>query len=130
MAPVRAAETIVEAGRALIGGQGKVRTLTESLREFVRNDDVFFIGGFGQGIHGCSRGAAPQQVARALRDFGFRMGPFEVADLAGLDVGWVARRARAVPFCQTADRYDVCSVQFLSDRGRVSRPVGPRKVRG
>jgi 3-hydroxyacyl-CoA dehydrogenase len=40
-------------------------------------------------------GALPQQVDRALTDFGFAMGPFAVGDLAGLDIGWRARRARA-----------------------------------
>jgi 3-hydroxyacyl-CoA dehydrogenase len=33
-------------------------------------------------------GAMPWDVDRALNDFGFRMGPFAMADLAGLDIGW------------------------------------------
>jgi 3-hydroxyacyl-CoA dehydrogenase len=33
-------------------------------------------------------GASPQQVDRVLQDFGFAMGPFGMADLAGLDLGW------------------------------------------
>ena len=33
-------------------------------------------------------GALPQQVDAALVEFGFAMGPFAVADLAGLDIGW------------------------------------------
>jgi 3-hydroxyacyl-CoA dehydrogenase len=33
-------------------------------------------------------GAMPWDVDRALRDFGFRMGPFQMGDLAGLDIGW------------------------------------------
>ncbi|KCV34204.1 3-hydroxyacyl-CoA dehydrogenase, NAD binding domain protein [Bordetella bronchiseptica 00-P-2796] len=32
-------------------------------------------------------GAMPMEVDAALRDWGFAMGPFQVADLAGLDVG-------------------------------------------
>ena len=36
-------------------------------------------------------GALPEQVDRALCDFGFRMGPFAVADLAGLDIGRAVR---------------------------------------
>jgi 3-hydroxyacyl-CoA dehydrogenase len=39
-------------------------------------------------------GALPQQVDAALVEFGFPMGPFAAADLAGLDVGWRARKAR------------------------------------
>ena len=34
------------------------------------------------------RGAMPWDVDRVLKQFGFRMGPFEMADLAGLDIGW------------------------------------------
>ena len=36
-------------------------------------------------------GALPEQVDAALQDFGFRMGPFAVADLAGLDIGRAVR---------------------------------------
>ncbi len=38
-------------------------------------------------------GASPQEVDRALTDFGFRMGPFAMSDLAGLDIGMRIRRA-------------------------------------
>ena len=34
------------------------------------------------------RGALPWDVDRVLKEFGFKMGPFEMADLAGLDIGW------------------------------------------
>ncbi len=37
-------------------------------------------------------GAAPENVDRVMREFGFAMGPFEVSDLAGLDIGWANRR--------------------------------------
>ncbi|MDH3715430.1 MAG: 3-hydroxyacyl-CoA dehydrogenase NAD-binding domain-containing protein [Gammaproteobacteria bacterium] len=40
-------------------------------------------------------GALPQQVDEALTGFGLAMGPFAVADLAGLDIGWRKRRANA-----------------------------------
>jgi 3-hydroxyacyl-CoA dehydrogenase len=35
-------------------------------------------------------GARPSDVDRVLTDFGFPMGPFQMADLAGLDIGWSA----------------------------------------
>ena len=38
-------------------------------------------------------GALPGQVDRVLKDFGFRMGPFEMGDMAGLDIGWRNRKA-------------------------------------
>ncbi len=40
-------------------------------------------------------GALPQQVDGVIYDFGFAMGPFAVADVAGLDVGWRIRQERA-----------------------------------
>jgi 3-hydroxyacyl-CoA dehydrogenase len=39
-------------------------------------------------------GALPQQIDGALVAFGFPMGPFAASDLAGLDVGWRARKGR------------------------------------
>jgi 3-hydroxyacyl-CoA dehydrogenase len=39
-------------------------------------------------------GATPQHVDGVLRAFGFAMGPFEVADLAGVDIGWRAKVER------------------------------------
>ncbi len=35
------------------------------------------------------RGAMPWDVDRVVKAFGFKMGPFEMSDLAGLDIGWV-----------------------------------------
>jgi len=43
-------------------------------------------------------GAAPQDIDRAMVDFGFPMGPFAAADLAGLDVSWRMRKALGISF--------------------------------
>jgi 3-hydroxyacyl-CoA dehydrogenase len=40
-------------------------------------------------------GALPEQIDKVMVDFGYPMGPFAVADLAGLDIGLVSRRRRA-----------------------------------
>jgi len=40
-------------------------------------------------------GASPYQIDKALTGFGFAMGPFAVADLAGLDIGWAVRKRLA-----------------------------------
>jgi 3-hydroxyacyl-CoA dehydrogenase len=37
-------------------------------------------------------GALPEQVDEALYDFGLPMGPYAMADLAGLDIGWAVRK--------------------------------------
>jgi 3-hydroxyacyl-CoA dehydrogenase len=39
-------------------------------------------------------GALPQEVDDAVTGFGFPMGPFAMADMAGLDVGWRIRKGR------------------------------------
>ncbi len=41
-------------------------------------------------------GSLPQEVDQALTDFGFKMGPFAMSDLAGLDIGWRLRKARGI----------------------------------
>lgn len=40
-------------------------------------------------------GASPYQIDLAVRAFGFPMGPFQVYDLAGGDIGWATRKRRA-----------------------------------
>jgi len=39
-------------------------------------------------------GASPYQIDKALTAFGFAMGPYAVADLAGLDIGWAVRKRK------------------------------------
>jgi len=40
-------------------------------------------------------GAQPQQIDKVLYDFGMPMGPFQMADLTGLDIGWQIRKGQA-----------------------------------
>ncbi|UOA25866.1 FAD-dependent oxidoreductase [Pseudosulfitobacter sp. DSM 107133] len=39
-------------------------------------------------------GASPYEIDKALEAFGFAMGPYAVADLAGLDIGWAVRKRK------------------------------------
>lgn len=39
-------------------------------------------------------GASPFDIDAALEGFGFAMGPYAVADLAGLDIGWAVRKRK------------------------------------
>ncbi|MEM9371036.1 MAG: FAD-dependent oxidoreductase, partial [Pseudomonadota bacterium] len=45
--------------------------------------------------HLLEEGGRPEQIDRALTEFGMAMGPFAVRDLAGLDIGWARRKAIA-----------------------------------
>jgi len=67
-------------------------------------------------------GAAPEQVDAALRDFGFAMGPFEVSDLAGLDIGWHTRR-REDGARDPRERY-VAIADRLYELGRLGQKTG------
>ena len=40
-------------------------------------------------------GALPSQIDKVIYDFGLPMGPYQMADLAGLDVSWRVRKAQA-----------------------------------
>ena len=40
-------------------------------------------------------GALPAQIDKVIYDFGLPMGPYQMADLAGLDVSWRVRKAQA-----------------------------------
>ena len=51
-------------------------------------------------------GASPYAVDRALVDFGFAMGPYQVSDLAGLDIGYMTRQRKA-PDAHPLDRAPV-----------------------
>lgn len=41
-------------------------------------------------------GASPYQIDAAIKAFGFAMGPYEVSDLAGLDIGHATRQRKAL----------------------------------
>jgi 3-hydroxyacyl-CoA dehydrogenase len=47
-----------------------------------------------EGMFLLEEGATPWQIDKALVDFGFAMGPYQVADLAGIDVQYAARQVR------------------------------------
>ena len=49
-------------------------------------------------------GASPYEIDAALRDFGYPMGPYQVSDLAGGDIGWATRKRKA-PTRDAKERY-------------------------
>ena len=67
-------------------------------------------------------GASPYQIDKALTDFGFAMGPYAVADLAGLDIGYATRQRKA------ADRHPRDRVPTYADTlyhmGRLGQKTG------
>ncbi|MFM0721455.1 3-hydroxyacyl-CoA dehydrogenase NAD-binding domain-containing protein [Paraburkholderia strydomiana] len=78
-------------------------------------------------------GASPYQIDAAVRAFGFPMGPFQVVDLAGGDIGWATRKRRAATrnpagrYVQIADR--LCERGWFGQktgRGFYQYPEGSR----
>ncbi len=67
-------------------------------------------------------GASPFQVDKALEDFGFAMGPYAVADLAGIDIGYLTRK-RLAPHRQPNERWGEWGDR-LYDLGRLGRKSG------
>jgi 3-hydroxyacyl-CoA dehydrogenase len=71
-------------------------------------------------------GALPHQVDGALTAFGFKMGPFAMADLAGNDIGWRTRKSRG----KTAAVADaICEAGWFGQktgRGYYLYPEGAR----
>ncbi|WP_298437793.1 3-hydroxyacyl-CoA dehydrogenase NAD-binding domain-containing protein [uncultured Jannaschia sp.] len=67
-------------------------------------------------------GAHPYEVDRAIRGFGFPMGPYQVSDLAGLDIGF-ATRERKAPEAGPHDRRPVFADR-LYHAGRLGRKTG------
>ncbi|MBO9650185.1 MAG: enoyl-CoA hydratase/isomerase family protein [Variovorax sp.] len=78
-------------------------------------------------------GASPYQIDQAVRDFGYPMGPFQVSDLAGGDIGWATRKRKAATrdpkarYVQVADR--ICERGWFgqkTQRGYYLYPEGAR----
>ncbi|KIN71191.1 3-hydroxyacyl-CoA dehydrogenase NAD-binding domain-containing protein [Sulfitobacter guttiformis] len=67
-------------------------------------------------------GASPYQIDRALTDFGFAMGPFAVADLAGLDIGWMTRKRKAAG--RHPDERVPTYIDKLCEEGHFGRKTG------
>ena len=83
--------------------------------------------------HMMEDGASPYQIDRAVRNFGYPMGPFQVSDLAGGDIGWATRKRKAATrnpearYVQIADR--ICERGWFGQktgRGYYLYPDGAR----
>lgn len=72
--------------------------------------------------HMVLEGASPFQIDRALTEFGLAMGPYAVADLAGLDIGYMTRQ-RLLPTKDPRERWGEWADR-LHDMGRLGRKTG------
>jgi 3-hydroxyacyl-CoA dehydrogenase len=83
--------------------------------------------------HMMEDGCSPYDIDAAMREFGYPMGPFQVSDLAGGDIGWATRKRRAATrdpkarYVQIADR--ICERGWFGQktgRGYYLYPAGAR----
>ena len=68
-------------------------------------------------------GASPYQIDSALTEFGFAMGPFSVSDLAGLDIGWAARKRKRAAGLDAGAR-DSSYADKLCEAGHFGQKTG------
>lgn len=101
--------TVVDLARRI----GKVAVVVGVCHGFVGNRMLAARGAESEAL--LLEGATPRQVDQAFTDFGWPMGPFQMGDLAGLDIGWRNRKARG----QTAVIADT-----LCEQGRFGQKTG------
>ncbi|TPN41527.1 3-hydroxyacyl-CoA dehydrogenase NAD-binding domain-containing protein [Mesorhizobium sp. B1-1-6] len=101
--------TVVDMARKI----GKVAVVVGVCHGFVGNRMLAARGSESEAL--LLEGATPSQIDNAFTDFGWPMGPFQMGDLAGLDIGWRNRKARG----QTAVIADM-----LCEQGRFGQKTG------
>ena len=84
------ADDALATGHALAKRLGKLPVVASNAHGFIGNR--VFSAYRRQAEFMVEEGASPAEVDAAMRGFGMAMGPFEVADLAGLDIAAAVRR--------------------------------------
>jgi 3-hydroxyacyl-CoA dehydrogenase len=83
---------VIATARSVARRMGKLGVVVGNCFGFVGNRMLYAYGRENQLL--LLEGASPAQIDAALESFGMAMGPNAVGDLAGLDVGYRARRER------------------------------------
>src|SRR3984893_16757497 len=119
---VRGAETAndtLATAMALAKTIGKIAVVSGVCDGFIGNR---MVARYGLAAHDLLvAGALPHQIDAALQNFGMAMGPFRMADLAGLDIGWAIRKRRAAEF-PNEDFSNVADI--LCEAGRFGQKTG------
>ncbi|HEY8027386.1 MAG TPA: 3-hydroxyacyl-CoA dehydrogenase NAD-binding domain-containing protein [Burkholderiaceae bacterium] len=118
--PAKVGADAVATGFALAGRLNKIAVRAGVCDGFIGNR---ILAVYRQAAdHMMEDGASPYEIDAAMRSFGFAMGPFQVSDLAGGDIGWATRKRRAATrdpnarYVQIADR--------LCERGWFGQKTG------
>jgi 3-hydroxyacyl-CoA dehydrogenase len=115
------------------GAETSPETLATALAVAKRLRKLSVVAGVGEGFIGnrifaayrrqsefmLEEGAFPEDIDAALKAFGFAMGPFQVADMSGLDVAWRMRQ-RLAATRDPRERY-VTIADHLCEQGRLGQ---------
>jgi len=82
----KTAKDVIKTCMSFAGCIGKTAVLVGVCPGFVGNRILFMRQMQAQQL--ILEGALPQQIDRVICDFGLPMGPYQMSDLAGLDLGW------------------------------------------
>ena len=118
--PARVTEDVVATGFALAKRLNKVAVRAGVCDGFIGNR---ILAVYRQAADAMMEdGASPYQIDQTVREFGYPMGPYQVTDLAGGDIGWATRKRRSATrdpqarYVQIADR--------LCERGWFGQKTG------
>ncbi len=114
------APDVVATALALARQLGKIPVRAEPSEGFIANR---IAGAYRKAAdQALEDGASVAEIDAAMRAFGFPLGPYQVADLAGLDISWTRRR-RGAPTRDPAARY-VAIGDLLCEAGRYGQKNG------
>jgi 3-hydroxyacyl-CoA dehydrogenase len=119
-------DTVVATSMDLAKKIGKVAALAGVCPGFIGNRILYKRGLPAQFL--IKSGAMPWDIDAAFNAFGFKMGPFQMSDLAGLDIGWKPGAKTANPLrdmiCERTPRRGQKSGAgyYDYDENRVGRP--------
>ena len=79
-------DVVVASSLSLVIIINKIQTVVGVCPGFVGNRILF--ARQKQALNMVYNGLMPWDIDKAINEFGFKMGPFQMSDLAGLDIGW------------------------------------------
>lgn len=127
------ADDVIATCMALAKTINKIAVLVGVCPGFVGNRILFARQAQAQKL--VNSGVMPWDVDAALNQFGFRMGPYQMSDLAGLDIGWKPGAKTANPIrdalCELGRRGQKTNAGYYdygTDRKPVPSPVTAKVI--
>ncbi len=116
----RTAPEVIATALALAGRMRKQPVISGVCDGFIGNR--ILARWWGQCDYALEDGAFPEEIDAAIEGYGFAMGPYAVADLAGLDIAAAGRKRTAATRDPRAR--DVPIIDWLVEQGRYGQKTG------